>query len=189
MPYAPAVEQSSQGRKRQRAAAVQNLSNLFIGQPWLIIAAVGACFVALGLACQVMQLIASFKNRRALVSGPDPWDGRTLEWATASPPAPYNFAMIPQVTTLDAFWEMKKAGIRPHSSAYPEILLPRNSFAGIAIGAFSFVIGFALIWYIWWLAGVALLAIVAVVVVRVFDERPPLRLSPQDVAVIEGLRA
>ena len=67
-------------------------------QPWLIIAAVGACFVALGLVCQVMQLIASFKNKRAcLPPVADPWDGRTLEWATASPPTPYNFALLPKV--------------------------------------------------------------------------------------------
>jgi len=158
-------------------------------QPWLIIAALGACFVALGLACQVMQLVVSFRNRRALAAGPDPWDGRTLEWATASPPAPYNFAIVPNVTMLDAFWEMKKAGLPTAPSAYPEILLPRNSFAGIAIGAFSFVFGFAMVWYVWWLAGAALLAIAAVIVARVFDERPPIRLSPQDVAMFEGLRA
>jgi cytochrome o ubiquinol oxidase subunit I len=154
-------------------------------QPWLIIAALGACLIAAGLACQVMQLIVSVKNRRALAAGADPWDGRTLEWATASPPAPYNFAIVPQVTTLDAFWEMKKQPAMRQPFAYQEIFLPRNSFAGIAIGAFSFIFGFAMVWYVWWLAGAALLAIVAVIIARVFDERPPTRLSARDIDAFE----
>ena len=133
---------------------------------------------------------SAFKNQRALAAGADdPWDGRTLEWATASPPAPYNFAIIPKVTALDAVWEMKKVGLPSPPSGYPEIFLPRNSADGIMIGALSFIFGFAMVWYIWWLAGATLLAILAVVVARMFDQRPAIRLSPQDVAVIERARA
>jgi len=154
-------------------------------QPWLIIAALGACLIAVGLGCQIMQLIVSFRNRQALAAGADPWEGRTLEWATASPPAPYNFAVLPQVTTLDALWEMKKHSATSTPPAYQDLLLPRNSAAGIIIGAVSFIFGFAMVWHIWWLAILSLLAILAVVVARMFDERAPIRVSAQDIAAIE----
>ncbi len=65
-------------------------------QPYLIVAAAGAVLILCGILCMVVQLYVSVRNRAALRDDTgDPWDGRTLEWATASPPAPYNFAGHP----------------------------------------------------------------------------------------------
>ena len=73
--------------------------------PWLLVAAFGAVLIAIGIACQLLQLVVSIRNRNLPeyrdTTG-DPWGGRTLEWATTSPPADYNFAVTPQVRTLDA---------------------------------------------------------------------------------------
>jgi cytochrome c oxidase subunit 1 len=44
---------------------------------------------------------------RGQVAGPDPWDGRTLEWSIPSPPPVYNFARLPHVHDRDDFWIAK----------------------------------------------------------------------------------
>jgi cytochrome o ubiquinol oxidase subunit 1 len=84
----------------------QNIDPEFHG--WLVVAACGAGLIALGVLCQVIQIVVSIRDReknRDLTG--DPWGGRTLEWATSSPPPFYNFAIEPKVTGLDAFWEAK----------------------------------------------------------------------------------
>src|SRR6202035_4912408 len=77
-------------------------------QPWLVLAAVGALIIGAGIVCQVVQLVVSIRHREQLrdVTG-DPWNGRTLEWATASTPPAWNFAFQPKVAGLDAFWHSK----------------------------------------------------------------------------------
>ena len=67
-------------------------------QPWLMVAAVGAVVILAGIVCQVVQLVVSIRDREQLrdVTG-DPWNGRTLEWSTASPPPAWNFAVLPRV--------------------------------------------------------------------------------------------
>ena len=120
----------------------------------LMIAVGGAVLILIGILFQLLQLVVSIKdrNKNRDLTG-DPWGGRTLEWATSSPPPFYNFAEIPVVTERDAFWDMKEKGTaykRP--VAYKEIHMPKNTGAGVIISLFSLVMGFALIWYIWWLA-------------------------------------
>ena len=95
----------------------------------------------------------------------DPWDGITLEWSIASPPPEYNFAVIPKVEDIDAFWDMKEKGTayqRPKE--YHDIHMPKNTPLGIVIGVLTLSFGFAMVWYIWWLAIVSLVAIVATVI-------------------------
>ncbi|MDQ2989650.1 MAG: cbb3-type cytochrome c oxidase subunit I, partial [Pseudomonadota bacterium] len=67
-------------------------------QIWFQIAALGAVLIAIGIGCMIIQFAVSYRNREALrdVTG-DPWNGRTLEWSTSSPPPDYNFAFTPQV--------------------------------------------------------------------------------------------
>ena len=120
----------------------------------LMVAVGGAVLILIGILFQLLQLVVSIKdrNKNRDLTG-DPWGGRTLEWATSSPPPFYNFAEIPVVTERDAFWDMKEKGTaykRP--AAYKEIHMPKNTGAGVIISFFSLVMGFALIWYIWWLA-------------------------------------
>ena len=159
-------------------------------QPWLILAALGTVVILMGIAFLVVQLIISIRERAANadLSG-DPWDGRTLEWATASPPPAYNFAEIPVVDSLDAFWEMKRKG-NPHrrSTEYHDIHLPKGTPAGFVIGTISFLLGFAMIWHIWWLAIAAALGILATVVVRSFDDDPEYVLPAAEVERIENER-
>ncbi|CAB3754584.1 cytochrome o ubiquinol oxidase subunit I [Burkholderia puraquae] len=137
--------------------------------PWLLVAAFGAVLIAAGIACQLLQLVVSIRNRNLPeyrdTTG-DPWGGRTLEWATSSPPADYNFAVIPQVRTLDAYADMKAHGEgRPNPAAIRDIHMPSNTCAGLVVAIFSLVLGFALVWHIWWMAIGGLIGIVATLVI------------------------
>jgi cytochrome o ubiquinol oxidase subunit 1 len=137
--------------------------------PWMLAAAAGIALMAASAACQVMQLVASIRQREALrdVHG-DPWDGRSLEWSTPSPPPAYNFAVLPQVRGSEPYWNLKRRAIeaqQPGSEPrYEPIELPRNSPTGFITAFFSTLTGFALIWHIWWLMGVGLVASYAVFV-------------------------
>jgi cytochrome o ubiquinol oxidase subunit I len=138
-------------------------------RPWMLIAAFGIVVMAAGAACQVIQLVVSIRRREALrdTTG-DPWDGRSLEWATSSPPPAFNFAVLPQVHGTEPYWQIKRRAIETQQLAaapdYHAIELPRNSATGFITAFFSTLTGFALIWHIWWLMGVGLVAAYAVFV-------------------------
>jgi cytochrome o ubiquinol oxidase subunit 1 len=132
-------------------------------RPWLVLAAIGALVILGGIICQIVQLAVSIRTRekRRDVTG-DPWNGRTLEWSTASPPPAWNFAVLPRVTGRDSFWVHKqRAGATPARSAQPAayapIEMPRNSPIGFINAFFAVVTGFALIWHIWRMAAAGLL--------------------------------
>ena len=159
-------------------------------QPWLIAAALGAVLVLCGLVFMIVQIVVSFRRRAALrdLTG-DPWDGRTLEWLTASPAAPYNIAVIPEVRDRDAFLDMKQRGVayvRP--ARYEDIVMPKNSAFGIVVGGFAFVFGFAMVWYIWWLAVLTGVAIAAAIVVRSSDDDTEQVMPAAEVQAIEDGR-
>jgi len=124
--------------------------------PWLLVAAFGAVLIAGGIACQVMMLYVSIRTRKDRVdeSG-DPWDGRTLEWVTTSPPPAFNFAVLPDVKGEEAYWGIKARAREKRALSdlpdYEPIEMPRNSPTGIVSAFFSTAMGFALIWHIWWL--------------------------------------
>jgi len=132
-------------------------------RPYLLVAELGAIVVLLALCCMGMQLYVSIRTRKSHRVTGDPWNGRTLEWATSSPPPAYNFAVLPKVETLDAFWEMKRRGLKAVAPAYESIEMPRNSQTGLVIAFFAVITGFSLIWYIWWLAILGLLGIAVTV--------------------------
>src|SRR3990167_9016878 len=126
-----------------------------------MVAASGAALILVGIACMVMQLYVSVRDRRktADVTG-DPFDGRTLEWATASPPPAYNFAVLPEIRDREPLLDMKERGVtfqRP--AAYEDIHMPKNSAVGVVMGGLAFVLGFAVIWHIWWLVAACGLAL------------------------------
>src|SRR5947209_13121416 len=98
-------------------------------QPSLLVAQAGAIVIMCGILCQMAQLYVSIRTRdqRRDLTG-DPWDGRTLEWATASPPPAYNFAVMPDVEDTDAFWDMKKRReVDEPEPSYEPIEMPRNT--------------------------------------------------------------
>jgi cytochrome o ubiquinol oxidase subunit I len=135
-------------------------------QSWLIVAWVGMAIIAFGIFAMLVQFLLSIINREKLRDETgDPWNGRTLEWMTSSPPPEYNFAVIPEVDSLDQFWKMKesKGGI-PRTREFSDIAMPKNRPHGLIIGMLATVFGFAMIWYMWWLAIISLLGIIGCVI-------------------------
>ena len=122
-------------------------------RPYLIVAEIGALVILCGIAATVAQLVVSIRSRaqRRDLTG-DPWNGRTLEWSTASPPPSYNFAVLPRVESVDAFWHQKQRGPATPPQHYAAIEVPRNSPNGFVTAIFAVVTGFAMIWHIWWMA-------------------------------------
>jgi cytochrome o ubiquinol oxidase subunit I len=163
-------------------------------QPYLIVAAIGAGIIALGVVFQVLQIIVSLKNKNKKgyldVTG-DPWDGRTLEWATSSPPAFYNFAHTPVVTGIDAFWEQKENGLdieskpKKQKQTYQDIHMPKDTSVGFVIGIFAFIFGFAMVWHIWWLAIVGLGGAILSLILRSFDYDTDYYVKASDVEATE----
>ena len=116
----------------------------------------------------------------------DPWNGRTLEWSTTSPPPVYNFAVIPEAENRDAFWAAKKANKPIAEPEYEDIVMPKNTGMAIVIASFAFLFGFAVIWHIWWLVMLALLGAIVSVIVRLTDEDTEYKISAAKVRKMEA---
>ncbi|ASA58332.1 cytochrome o ubiquinol oxidase subunit I [Vibrio gazogenes] len=156
--------------------------------PLLATAAVGTAIVALGVLCQVIQIVVSIRDREQNrdVTG-DPWDGRTLEWSTSSPPPFYNFAVLPKGDEVDAFWYQKQKG--EHSLdkevEYEPIHMPKNTPTGMYVSACSLVFGFAMIWYIWWLAAIGFIGIVVTSIWHSFNDDVDYYVQVDEIKAIE----
>lgn len=153
-------------------------------QPLFIVSLIGVCVIMLGVGLQILQLIVSIiqrKQNRDLAG--DPWNGRSLEWSTSSPPPFYNFAVIPQVTSRDAFWEMKKAGKK--TVKYEDIELPKNTPMGIYISAFLFLFGVAMTFHAILFILIGLFGAITCVILRTFDEHTEYLLPAAEVEKIE----
>ena len=159
-----------------------------IWHDYFVVAAFGAALIGVGIAATVAQVVLSIVRRDKLkdTTG-DPWNGRTLEWATSSPPAFYNFATLPQVKGIDAFWTMKQEGTAPKlEPAYGKIHMPRNTGTGVIIGILSIGLGFALTWHIWWMAAGSFLAMLAATIWHSFDEHRDWFVPSETVAKTEA---
>jgi cytochrome o ubiquinol oxidase subunit I len=158
-------------------------------RPLLLVAELGAIIIFLAIVCMMVQLYVSIRTResRRDLTG-DPWNGRTLEWATSSPPPAYNFAVMPRVETIDAFWEMKKRRLAAVEPAYETIEMPRNSATAFVIAFFAVATGFALIWHIWWMAILGLLAIFVTVLVFGWSENREREIPANEMAQMERAR-
>ncbi|QEL21447.1 cytochrome o ubiquinol oxidase subunit I [Bosea sp. F3-2] len=139
-------------------------------QIWFVAAAVGAVLILFGILCFLIQIGVSILRREALrdTTG-DPWDARTLEWSTSSPPPAYNFAFTPIVHDLDAWADMKKRGYERPLGGFRPIHMPRNTGAGVIIAGLATICGFALIWYIWWLAALTFVGVLATTIAHTFN--------------------
>jgi cytochrome o ubiquinol oxidase subunit 1 len=158
-------------------------------QPYLIVAEVGALIILGGIVATIAQLVVSIRTRerRRDLTG-DPWNARTLEWSTASPPPAYNFAVLPQVESLDAFWAMKQRGLRAPAEEYESIEMPRNSPNGFVTAFFAVVTGFAMIWHIWWMAILGLTCAVLTLLAFGWMERVEDQVSGEQLAEAERAR-
>ncbi|KAA0595830.1 cytochrome o ubiquinol oxidase subunit 1 [Azospirillum lipoferum] len=158
-------------------------------QIWFQIAAFGAVLIALGIGSFLIQIAVSILKRRQLVdvSG-DPWEGRTLEWATSSPPPGYNFAFTPVIHDNDAWWDMKKRGYARPLEGFRPIHMPSNTGAGIILAGISTTLGFALIWHIWWLAAVSFIGLLVVAIGHTFNYNRDFHIPVDEVVRTENER-
>jgi cytochrome o ubiquinol oxidase subunit 1 len=158
--------------------------------PWLLIAAGGAAIILIGIILQIAQFVVSIRRREELRDETgDPWNGRSLEWATPSPPPAFNFAVLPNITGEEAYWGMKQRALQQarlsEEPAYAEIEMPRNSPTGFICAFFATIMGFALIWHIWWMAGLAALGAYATFVVFAWRDRDEYIIPAETVARID----
>jgi cytochrome o ubiquinol oxidase subunit 1 len=161
--------------------------------PWLYVSVAGVGILILGVISQVIQLVVSIRDRDKLrdVTG-DPWDGRSLEWATPSPPPFFNFAVMPNVEGEEAYWGIKLRAVEtqqlspePH---YEPIEMPLNSPVGIYTAFFTSVFGFAMVWRIWWLAILAFVAAFAGFVVFAWRDVHEFHVPAHEVARVDRAR-
>ncbi|MBV9287596.1 MAG: cytochrome o ubiquinol oxidase subunit I [Hyphomicrobiales bacterium] len=159
-------------------------------RPWLLVAGLGALVILAGICFQVAQLVVSIGNREALRDEVgDPWNGRSLEWSTSSPPPPFNFAALPRVEGEEPYWRIKQRAreqqlLRPEPH-YEDIELPRNSPTGFVSAFFASFMGFALIWHIWWLVGLTFVGAYVTFVVFAWRDRTEYRIPAEEVARID----
>jgi cytochrome o ubiquinol oxidase subunit 1 len=137
----------------------------------------------------LMQFYVSIRDREKLrdTTG-DPWNGRTLEWATSSPPPAYNFAFSPVIHDLDAWHDMKQRKAERPTEGFRAIHMPKNTGAGIILAGLSTVFGVAMIWYIWWLAALAFVALLAVAIGHTFNYDRDFHIPAEDVVKNEDVR-
>jgi cytochrome o ubiquinol oxidase subunit 1 len=158
-------------------------------QIWFQIAAVGAALIALGIGSMLIQFLVSFLRRDELrdTTG-DPWNGRTLEWSTSSPPPDYNFAFTPVVYDNDTWADMKKRNyIRPQRGFVP-IHMPKNTAAGFIIAALAGLLGFAIIWQMWLVAGASFIGMLAAIIIHTFNYQRDFYIPAEEVIRTENAR-
>jgi cytochrome o ubiquinol oxidase subunit 1 len=155
-------------------------------QPLFIVAGIGVLVIAAGVAFQIVQLIVSIwqRDERRDLTG-DPWNGRTLEWSVPSPAPVYNFTKIPVVVERDQFWADKQRDVT-RIPAYEDILLPKNTGAGVWIAGFAFTFGFGMIWHIYWLSALAIIGLVTAVIVRASNDEPEYVLTAKEVERLDN---
>jgi cytochrome o ubiquinol oxidase subunit 1 len=159
-------------------------------RPWLVLAMIGTVIILGGIVCQIIQLVVSIRARDKLRVTADPWNGRTLEWATASPPPAWNFAFAPNVSGRDAFWTSKRREQskqdKPGSlRAYEPIEMPKNNPTGFVSAFFAVVFGFAMIWHIWWMAGLGLLGALVTLLAFAFRRHTEFEVPAEQIARFE----
>jgi len=138
--------------------------------PYLYVAEIGALILLAGLGALVVQLLVSIRRReRNRVPVGDPWNGRTLEWASPAPTPAYNFHVLPEIHERDAFMWIKENGkaYQPAES-YQDIIVPNNSAVAVIIGAASFWAAFGLVWHIWWAVIVGVVICWTAIIARSF---------------------
>ncbi|HEY0121465.1 MAG TPA: cytochrome o ubiquinol oxidase subunit I [Rhizobium sp.] len=158
-------------------------------QIYFIIAALGAVMIAIGIASFLIQLVVSFIKREELrdVTG-DPWNGRTLEWSTSSPPPEYNFALTPIVYDHDAWWDMKNRGHTRPTEGFIPIHMPKSTGTGIILGVLSIAFAFGMIWYMWWLAAITFAAMIVVTIGHTFNYKRDFYIPADEVVKTENER-
>ncbi|MEM1283143.1 MAG: cytochrome o ubiquinol oxidase subunit I [Chlamydiota bacterium] len=153
--------------------------------PLFVVAFIGAIIIFIGASIQFGGLFWSIYNRKKNLCSNNPWNGRTLEWATSSPPAVYNFATIPTVNQIDPLWAEDYSEKSKAPKKYEDIHLPVNTPVGVIIGGLSLVFGFAMTWHINWLSITSMVAIIAVTIIRLSSKDEHQLITAEEVRKIE----
>lgn len=154
-------------------------------QALFIVSAIGGMIILTGVMCQVLQLLLGIKDRKKnLDTTGDPWNGRTLEWATTSPAPHYNFAVIPKVDKRDQFW-YDKQDKKSEKVVYEDIEMPKNSPFGFVIGSLCFLVGFGMVWHMWWMAILGVLGVIICLIIRSMDDETEFIISAKELAQLE----
>ena len=158
-------------------------------QPFFIVAAIGAGCIAIGIGSFLMQIFVSILRRDKLrdVTG-DPWNARTLEWSTSSPPPAYNFAFTPVVHNKDAWWDMKERGYVRPTKGFNPIHMPKNTGTGVILAGLSVGFAFGMIWYIWWMAAGSFALMIAVAIFHTFNYKRDFTIPAGEVTRTEDSR-
>jgi cytochrome o ubiquinol oxidase subunit 1 len=161
-------------------------------QPLMLVALGGAVLIFCGIVLTGLQLVVSIRTRavnRDLTG--DPWNGRTLEWSTPSPPPAWNFTHLPQVDRADAYWAAKQgngSSLAPGQDRPVGALhVPRNTPTGVFVAFFAVILGFALIWRIEWLAAVGLIGAAAVALRQAWQKDREMLVTADEVSEFERL--
>lgn len=151
------------------------------------ISTAGAFMMAIGFALFVYNIYFSWRYEKRETTG-DPWDGRSLEWATSSAVPPfYNFAKLPEVTDRDAFWTMKEKGIRLHADTnYEKVHMPSNTWLGFVMSFIMFIASFALVFSWFPLAIISGIGIFICMILRSFDYDEGYYVSAKEIQEIES---
>ncbi|MGG0051079.1 cytochrome aa3 quinol oxidase subunit I [Bacillus atrophaeus] len=135
------------------------------------ISTVGAFMMGVGFLILCYNIYYSFRYSSREISG-DAWGGgRSLEWATSSAiPPHYNFAVLPEVKSQDAFLQMKedKVDIHPESK-FKKIHMPSNSGRPFIMSVAFGIAGFGLVFEWYWMGIIGLLGVLLCMVLRSFE--------------------
>ena len=158
-------------------------------QPWFQISALGTILIMFGILFLIVQLYVSFRRRNGLrdVTG-DPWDGRTLEWSTSSPPPVYNFAFTPRVHDNDTWADMKKQGYKHPRQGFMDIHMPKNTGAGFIIALLSTGVAFGIVWHMWLLVALGSVATLAAIIIHTFNYERDYYIPKEEVIRSENAR-
>ncbi|MGZ9585757.1 cytochrome aa3 quinol oxidase subunit I [Paenibacillus marinisediminis] len=152
--------------------------------PLNMIASIGAMGLAIGFALLVYNIYWSFRYQPRETSS-DPWNARTLEWATHSPVPEYNFALTPTVKSAEAFWDFKKKKYPLFEGKIEEIHMPNNSGQPVIMSGLFFVGGFCMVFSWWTPAIICGIAILIMLAMRSFEQDHGRHISVKEVKETE----
>jgi cytochrome aa3-600 menaquinol oxidase subunit I len=145
---------------------------------------IGAGVMAIAFALIVYNVYYSFRYSPRDI-GSDPWDARTLEWATPLHTPEYNFAILPQVNSSEPFWDAKKKNHTLFPGELKPIHMPNNSGLPFIMCCIFFVWGFSFVFAIWTLLIMATIGIFACMAYRSFEKDHGRHISVEEIKETE----
>jgi len=84
---------------------------------WNLLASIGGFIIGISILPFIWNVFISLRNGK--IAGDDPWEGNTLEWATSSPPPPYNFDRLPEIRSERPVFDARHGRLTPHDEMGP----------------------------------------------------------------------